>query len=925
VAQGRFSRLLRRGLILLGIGLGVLSLQQAGLTSALDDELADLRFRSATRAPTGHIVLVDIDARSLAEIGVWPWPRNMHGEFLVAAAEAGAAKAAFDVDFSTASSPEADAAFAEALSNAGIETFLAAFVQESATGSGVMLPSLPIEPLLQQSWPAIVNVPLEANGMVRRAPFPVNIGSETVSAMPSILAGRDGSDGLFGIDFGIDASRLQRVSFVDVLDRRLEPGALAGKTVIVGATALELQDRFQVPVHGVVSGSTVLALATESLLQDRNLSFAGLPALLLLVITLAALLLCALVPAKRALAVLGGLAVAAEAAAFHLYATHGVVLATGLLHATLAGFAIYAVTREFDMRRLLLRAARTEVKNGQSVLERVIEDGFDGVVIFDGRDGIVRMNEVACELLSCSPDMGPAGLPPFIARRLPLVREACRSGAPIPKEWYLDTLTPEEGDPRILEYALAPFWMETIAALDDEQSEQAVFICLRMRDVTERELAQEEMRFLALHDSLTGLYNRHSLEERLNAALAHRQPGTGVGVLCFDLDQFKAVNDMLGHAIGDKVLVETARRARAVIAEPAVLARTGGDEFTALLAAESAEDALADARTLVASIRQLFHEAGHQIAVAASVGVCWWSAEGGTASAMMRQADVALYRAKRTGTGSVVLFEPVMEEDRLARLELEADLNEAFDDDQFHLVYQPQYDLASGDMVGAEALLRWKHPTRGFVSPVVFIPMAEEMGLIHRLGAWVLATACREATQWPPTMKIAVNVSAVQFATGDLVAVVREALEISGLPAERLELEITESAFVQDSKSLGETFERLLALGIRFALDDFGTGYSSLGYLHRFPIAKIKIDRSFVSNIPADGQAMAILRSIRALADGLGIKTIAEGIETQEQAETLRLMGCQDGQGYLFSKPIDGELLRSRPAGCGPAKKSLVA
>jgi EAL domain-containing protein (putative c-di-GMP-specific phosphodiesterase class I) len=199
------------------------------------------------------------------------------------------------------------------------------------------------------------------------------------------------------------------------------------------------------------------------------------------------------------------------------------------------------------------------------------------------------------------------------------------------------------------------------------------------------------------------------------------------------------------------------------------------------------------------------------------------------------------------------------------------------------------------------------------------------MGLIHRLGAWVLTAACREATQWPSTMKIAVNVSAVQFATGDLVAVVREALEVSGLPAERLELEITESAFVQDSKSLGEIFERLLALGIRFALDDFGTGYSSLGYLHRFPIAKIKIDRSFVSNIPADGQAMAILRSIRALADGLGIKTIAEGIETQEQAETLRLMGCQDGQGYLFSKPVDGELLRSRPAGCSLVKKSLVA
>nr|WP_281379068.1 EAL domain-containing protein [Aurantimonas endophytica] len=900
-------------------------MQQVGLTHALDNELTDLRFRATSRSPSGEIVLVDIDARSLAEIGVWPWPRNLHGELVLAAAEAGAARIAFDVDFSTFSTPEADSAFAAALSQAGIETFLAAFVQESAAGSGLMLPSLPIDLLLQHSWPAIVNVPLDPDGLVRRAAFPVEIGSETVSAMPSILAGRDGSNGLFGIDYGIDATRLRRVSFVDALNQRLQPGTLAGKTLIVGAAALELQDRFSVPVYGVVSGSTVLALAADSLLQGRDLTFVAMPAILLVAAAMVALLLCALVPSRRVLIVFGGLAITVEAVALHLQATHAIVLATALLQATLAGFALFAIIREFDMRGLLLWAARTEVKNGHSVLERVIEDGFDGVVIFDDRDRIVRMNEVARDLLGYSPGTRLAGLPPFIVERLSLVREAFRNDASIPKDGCLETLTSEDGDRRVLEYGLAPFWMEKIAAVDDEVSEGAIYVCLRLRDVTERELTQEKIRFMALHDGLTGLYNRHSLEERLDAALNQRTPGSGLGILCFDLDQFKAVNDVLGHAVGDKVLMETARRASQVIARPALLARTGGDEFMALLGAETAEAALADADALAASLGELFYESGHQIAVAASVGVCWWSAEGGTASAMMRQADVALYRAKRQGRGLVVLFEPAMEEDRLARLELEADLNRAFEKDEFQVFYQPQVDLVSGELVGAEALLRWKHPTKGFVSPAVFIPVAEEMGLIHRLGAWVLTTACCEAKRWPSTATIAINVSAVQFATGDLVAAIGEALEASQLPAERLELEITESAFVQDSKGLDEIFERLLGLGISFALDDFGTGYSSLGYLHRFPISKIKIDRSFVSNVPMDGQAMAILRSIRALAEGLDIKTIAEGIETPEQAETLRIMGCQQGQGYLFGKPMDAEAIQSRLRADGSQQRALVA
>nr|WP_246191154.1 EAL domain-containing protein [Aureimonas leprariae] len=878
----------------------------AGLTPALDRQLAEWRLLLHQRQPTGRIVLVDIDARSLAEIGVWPWPRRLYGDLLHAAADAGAARVAFDIDFSARSNPADDEAFASALSTTGIETFLAAIAQADTSENDRTRVSLPIGTLLRSSWPAAVNVPLDSDGRVRRLPGNLAAEGEALAALPSLLADRMATTGYEGIDFSIAAGRIPHVSFIDLLRGRIAPEAIAGKTLIVGASAIELRDLFPVPIQGTVSGASVLALAAETLLQERELRFVTLPLWLVAFAGFAGWLVVRRLSPRHAVAAAASLALGIELAAVVLQIRRAIAVETASLHVLLMLLTAAALLRAFDLRRVLLWLAEARSHNDQTVLERVVEDGFDGVIIFDETLHVTRANSEARIILS---SVVPAALrhvddlPRGIAADVRAAVAAFRDdGATNRTMCSIGLETPG----RILEYTVAPFLM---TALDGDRAVGAgelVFVCLTLRDVTERERANERVRFLALHDGLTGAGNRHSLEQKFDE-LVGIDTVPGSALLAFDLDRFKTVNDALGHGIGDKVLVEVAVRARSVLGDSGHLARLGGDEYAMLLPATGLEDARQVGTKLVEAIERPFFVGGHRVSVGTSVGIAWWEPCAETAPSAMRRSDVALYRAKRSPTRKVVVFEPSMDADRMARLEMERDLLRAFDAGEFRLAYQPQVRLRSGEAVGAEALLRWLHPEKGFVSPAVFIPVAEEMGLIHRLGAFAMEAACREAAGWPGGLKVAVNVSALQISAGDLVQTVENALGASSLPPERLELEITESAFVDDSAGLNETFEALRQMGIRFALDDFGTGYSSLGYLHRFPISKIKIDRSFVTGVPRVGSSMAVLRSVMALAEGLAIRTIAEGIETREEAETLRILGCDDGQGYLFAKPLPAD------------------
>jgi diguanylate cyclase (GGDEF)-like protein/PAS domain S-box-containing protein len=437
-------------------------------------------------------------------------------------------------------------------------------------------------------------------------------------------------------------------------------------------------------------------------------------------------------------------------------------------------------------------------------------------------------------------------------------------------------------------------------------------------DITERRAAEARIAHMAQHDALTGLPNRVLFHETLENALALARRGHPVALHCLDLDQFKAVNDTLGHPVGDALLRQVAQRLQDGVRETDTVARLGGDEFAIVQTAIGTPlDAAALARRLNGLLEMPFTIDGHQIVIGTSIGIAFAPQDGVDPDEVLKCADLALYRAKHDGRGVYRLFEAEMDAAIQARRVLEMELRQALPGGQLELLYQPQIDVRRGRVAGCEALLRWQHPTMGLVSPDHFIGLAEETGLIVPIGEWVLRQACNTACRWPKPSKIAVNVSAVQFRSNGLVDVVIAALRESGLPASCLELEITESVMLQDTDATLATLHQLRELGVQIAMDDFGTGYSSLSYLRRFPFDRIKIDKSFISELGKRDDCIAIVRAVIALARDLGIEITAEGVETRQQLEMLEQAGCDEIQGYLFSQPVPEAavmgLLRSMP------------
>lgn len=423
-------------------------------------------------------------------------------------------------------------------------------------------------------------------------------------------------------------------------------------------------------------------------------------------------------------------------------------------------------------------------------------------------------------------------------------------------------------------------------------------------DITREIEAQAQAIHLSLHDALTGLPNRVQFQSRLEDAFEEDRLGhMRLAVLCIDLDHFKDINDTFGHAAGDAVLTEVAERLRACLGSGDVAARLGGDEFSVVQSGLNQPlDALALARRIIADLGAPFTVDGRETFIGASVGIAFPDEDGETPNRILKNADIALYSAKDAGRGVARVFEPFMGMERQARRSMEQDLKQALACGQFEVHYQPLISLEDERIIGAEALVRWRHPDRGLVPPGDFIPLAEETGLILPIGEWVLRTACRQAAEWPG-LTIAVNLSPMQFKHRDLVAVVAEILAETGLPPARLELEITEGVLLHDGAAARDILARLKALGVRIAMDDFGTGYSSLGYLNSFPFDKIKIDKSFIADLMVE-KSNAIVRSVIGLGQSLKMVTTAEGVETAEQARFLRREGCQQVQGYFYSRPL---------------------
>ncbi len=463
-------------------------------------------------------------------------------------------------------------------------------------------------------------------------------------------------------------------------------------------------------------------------------------------------------------------------------------------------------------------------------------------------------------------------------------------------------------------------WMRIMARALPQPGDEKITIWItediEQRKATEAQLAaayaelQQRAAYLTFHDALTGLPNRQLLQERFSLAIAHAdRECQRVALLYLDLDNFKHINDTLGHACGDALLQQVAQQLQQCLRQTDTLSRQGGDEFIALLTDLKDNQAAAPVLAkLMANLEQPFVLDGHELALTCSIGVALYPDDGRDFDTLLRKADMALYRAKDLGRNSHHYFNEDMGQQAGEHLRLRAGLRRALEYGELLLHYQPQFDLRSGALVGAEALLRWQHPEQGLIAPARFIPVAEESGLIVPIGAWVLEEVCRQGRAWLdaglPPLLLAVNLSAVQFKRGDLEATVQQALARSGLPAHLLELELTESLLLHNTDAMLALVRRLKLMGAKLSIDDFGTGYSSLSYLKRFEVDKLKIDQSFVRDLLTDPDDAAIVRAIVQMAAGLGLRTLAEGVESAAVAERIAQFGCDEAQGYHYARPM---------------------
>jgi diguanylate cyclase (GGDEF)-like protein/PAS domain S-box-containing protein len=433
------------------------------------------------------------------------------------------------------------------------------------------------------------------------------------------------------------------------------------------------------------------------------------------------------------------------------------------------------------------------------------------------------------------------------------------------------------------------------------------------RDVSDRKQAEETIAYQAYHDLLTGLSNRYLFRDRLTLAIAQaKRNGHMLAVMFLDLDNFKVVNDTLGHVVGDELLQGVAARLKSCLRESDTLSRIGGDEFTLLLPQiGDAEDAQVLAEKMIAVLRRPFSINGHELFVRVSIGIALCPADGETMDSLIKSADIAMYHAKARGRDNLQFFATTMNAAFSGRLSMENSMRRALERNEFVVHYQPQVDLESGAIVGAEALIRWQSPTLGLVSPSDFIPLAEETGLIVPIGHWVLGTVCAQAGKWRdmglPPLRLAVNLSSQQIEKPDLVDCITRALETNRLESRHLEIEITESSIMKDVENTIYKLRQLGEIGVKISIDDFGTGYSSLSYLKKFPVHTIKIDQSFVGDIEKDSGGTSIVTAIIAMAKGLKLNLVAEGVETPQQLAFLRRQGCNEAQGYLVSMPLSAE------------------
>lgn len=876
----------------------------AGGLAFVEREFTDLRFRLFQRPPTGNLVLVAIDPQSLRELSTWPWPRAYHADVIDRLLEAGARQVALDIDFSSSSSEDMDAHLEAALVRAEGRAVLPVFrqLQRSAQGTQSVL-TQPLPRFRRHVQLASINVRPERDGLVRRLSADFSDPAIRFWPMASLLAEQiDGDHASYFIDFSIDVGKVPVLSFADVLHGRFDPRLIAGKKVIIGATAAELRDNIPVPAYQTVSGVYLHLLGYESLVQHRDLRNLG-PIPVLILCLVVALLFEQRFSSwswRRSLAVAGGLSFTFPVGATVIQVIWPLLLDTApLVLLNLLLFARGLISR-IDRQTLHLFVQGLTLRRLDTLMRGVVENSFDGILTIRDNGSIDTANEAAHQILGYA-DGGLSGL--SIAQIFPdLPRNTAESGRPLlSQRGQHETQAARHDGARV---------QTEIAFSDTMHGEDHVTIAI-FRDITDRKTYEAQLEHQATHDSLTGLPNRTLLFDRMNQALEYaKRDAKPLALLLLDLDRFKLINDTLGHHVGDLLLTDVAERLLSPLRKTDTIARLGGDEFAVLLPAVSdAERAREVAERLLTTLERSFQVEDLQLEVGVSVGIALYPEHADAPETLLQCADVAMYTAKQDQSG-LAFYDAGRDQNSVRHLAMTGELRQAIEDGQLYFHYQPKLDLKTMRPCGVEALIRWQHPTHGFIPPDEFIALAEHTGLIDQLTIWIFHKTLTQLVEWHQDgreVSMSINLSARNLHDERLADFLGGMLEDWKVQPDWLTLEITESAIMIDPEQALAVVQRFHDMGVRLSLDDFGTGHSSLGYLKRLPIDELKIDKSFVFNMTEDQDDAVIVRSTIELAHNLGLKVVAEGIESEQHVQLLRGLGCEVGQGFHFSRPLPAD------------------
>jgi diguanylate cyclase (GGDEF)-like protein/PAS domain S-box-containing protein len=881
----------------------------AGTFATLDNAYVDLQTRWLQEEIPSEIVIVEIDARSLKELGIWPLPRSRHAELLDNLSEAGVARVFLDIDFSAPSTADEDARLESAIASARPTILLPAFWQPISQQSTGLVLSEPLPAFAAHAQLGLVNLVPGKDGLVREIPDFSDLSAELSPVWAQVSNEASRTTGALRLDYRIAPSSFRRFSYVDAVRGTIDV-PLGGVTVFVGATALELGDIVAVPVHRALPGVIVQAIAAESAQSLRSLADAT-PTQVLMALAPWILLcgwllrrvnwrrtpLTALALILSALAICSSLySLADTTVPISPFVVAAIIVLTGSLLASL------------NIESLRAWRALLHTRDQDALLREVVENSSDAILTLDARGHVRTANPTALSILGKTEreliGFALASLAPTLVDALQ--RAAAR---------HETRLHRADGSCVVLEVTTAHLdW-------DDER-----ITTVTMHDVTVQRTREAELRHLAQHDTLTGLPNRAFLAERLAAALnSGTTDGTIAGgtiaggtiaggaiaggtiaLLMLDLDGFKEVNDTLGHSMGDALLIELSARLSQFVNEHRFVARVGGDEFAVLWNAQRPEELEELAQQLLLVVEEPILIKGIPVSLGTSIGIARYPEHAKDPESLLQRADVALYVAKRKAS-RVEFYDPSEDTHSPRRLEMLTQLRAAVSRGELHLHYQPKVMMSSGATTEVEALCRWENPVLGSISPVEFITLAEASDVIKPLTEWTIRQALLDCRDWRHLgidLKVAVNLSARHLQDARLPQWLDALFSSTSSQPSWLELEITESAIMADPDRASKILHALREMGLVISIDDFGTGYSSLAYLRTLAVNRLKIDRSFIMGIEESHTEQIIVESTIKLAHGLGLLAVAEGIETESQYAILRELGCDIGQGFAIGRPM---------------------